>query len=462
MDERRFDKRIRELLDHHEEAVPERVWEKVNEGPPRRRRALAWWMTSLTLALLLAGFFYAGLQRNDPGPVTAVPAETTVPEEPAIPAALPRSVSGMPVSNPAAVGQSDPPAEPAQAATEPAGTAEPPAPVLATLLQVQQQPDTGPGEVATNVTDEPAVNATESEETASEPATEPVSASAGVGRENQALSGNATENEEPAPAEEKGSVPSMPKAPAAARHAPYSIEVIGSGEFPTKRLANAPGVTDDTYRLLRKESELHDRAYNLAVYLRTDLSDRFFVRLGVQYECIYEKLSVKLTDYFDSKVLVDTLLKGFVLDPFQPPQPYLLLDTVYDYQYNRFQHQKSNRYVMIHVPLLAGYRVQFEKFELYASGGLSLNIVTYSKGTILAPDSEYMLVLEDPGSTPFLSRTGFSAHVSMGLAYYVSPKVSFLFEPAYRYGLGNMTRSEYPLKQRYSAASVGLGLKMDF
>ncbi len=460
MDERRFDKRIRELLDHHEEAVPERIWEKVNEEPPRRKRAVAWWMTSLTLALLLAGFFYAGLQRNDPGPLTTGTAESTVPDEPTTPTALPQAISGMPVSNPAEGGQPQSPPEPTRTVMEPAGTAgaSDPAPVLATLLQVQQQPDAGPGETATSVAAEPSVKEAGPEEAAADPA----GTSAGVGPEEQAFSGIAPENEETGPAEEKGKGPSMPKAPVAARHAPYSIEVIGSGEFPTKFLADAPGITDGTYRLLRKESELHDRAYNFAVYLRTDLTDRFFVRLGVQYECIYEKLSVKLTDDFDSKVLVDTLLKGFVLDPFQPPQPYLLLDTVYDYQYNRFQHQKSNRYVMIHVPLMAGYRVEFEKFEVYASGGLSLNIVTYSKGTILAPDSEYMLVLEDPGSTPFLSRTGFSAHASVGLAYYVSPRVSFLFEPAYRYGLGNMTRSEYPLKQRYSAFSVGLGLKMDF
>jgi hypothetical protein len=135
---------------------------------------------------------------------------------------------------------------------------------------------------------------------------------------------------------------------------------------------------------------------------------------------------------------------------------------VFDSPSGRFQFPRSNRYVMVNIPLLVGFETSLKKFDVYGMAGLSLNVAVSARGNILAPNSDYLLVLENESSTPIKRRAGLSAHASAGMAYRMLPNMSFLVEPGWRIGLGSMTKGEYPLSQRYSAFSLGAGIKLDF
>lgn len=242
----------------------------------------------------------------------------------------------------------------------------------------------------------------------------------------------------------------------------YSMEFVGSPDVSFKHLQDNPDNTAGNYKKRREDSEQHDYAYSFNLFFRYDFSKKFFVRSGIQYARVYENLSLQYKERYIAGFLIDTLLKGYIIDPFQPPIPYFLVDTIYDYRYNEYQFAADNRYTYVNIPVIAGANFNFKKFDVYATAGITFNISASAKGNIIAPDSIYLLVIEDQAKTPFKTKTGLSFMTSVGVSYHLSDKIHFLFEPNFRTNLSSITKNEYPLRQKYSAVGFGIGMKYDF
>lgn len=242
----------------------------------------------------------------------------------------------------------------------------------------------------------------------------------------------------------------------------FSVELIASPSVSIKQLESQPGFAPGNYSNRREESEKFNYGYNAQVYLHCDISENFFIRTGLDFTRIYELLSVKIRERYIASITIDTLLRGFIIDPFLPPQPYFLFDTIYDYRYRDYQFEANNRYTYLNIPFTAGYRHSFQNFDIYATAGLALNIYSEANGRILAADSIYLLQFERPEENPFVSKTGLSFMSSAGLSYRISPRLSFLFEPSVRMNLGSITKKEYPLQQRYSTIAFGMGFKYEW
>jgi hypothetical protein len=116
------------------------------------------------------------------------------------------------------------------------------------------------------------------------------------------------------------------------------------------------------------------------------------------------------------------------------------------------------RYRFISFPLMAGIIFDQKKFSWYASGGLALNFSSAYQGKILAPDSAYLLSIEDVSVSPFNKLTGFTIQASAGIGYRVTQKIKILIEPNYFLQLPDFTRSNYRLSQRFSGYGIQTGI----
>jgi hypothetical protein len=450
MDDKRFDKRLKDLLDGHREDVPDGMWDRVAPAERKRRRAVAWWAYASLLVFLAGGLGYTGYRWSvrPTGETTAIlPQPATQP-----PAATP-SPEGASATEATAVEQPSPllsaenvPAATASGSGSGTGSAyadgQTGAQALVTTQLPVREPDRQPqGDVA------PTDGSAHSSSWVSLPMLHALLPDGGW----YAFT--------PWPRPETIQLPdpedTQPQPAVSPRG--LSIEFLIAPELPFKRLSGH----DAHYKNIREESELHYSAYSMSLYMHARF-ERFFLRAGIQYSRIYERLSVEITDGYISQVLVDTLLKGFILDPFQSTQPYALVDTTFSYTYNEFQHRDRNRYTFVNVPVAAGYTLASSKFDLYATAGLSLNLAHRAEGLIIAPDSVHLLMLDDKKTTPFRTQAGLSATASMGLAYRLYPKLTFLFEPSYRTHLMSITRDAHPLRQKYGVIGVNVGLRMDF
>ncbi|GEM_PF-4908980 len=472
MDNQSFDRNLREKAEQHHPPVPSDMWDRIMASRKKKKRALGWWKVAGIIFFLTAGGGYLGYKHlnenqtaekisekaaqpaaaddahklKDDGENDAIhPADemnnNEIENPSSAPEAIAKAESVKKISAPVKKSESiaaylNIPAEEnnVNTSTEPKG-------------QGKNQPENADENITPSETREAGIN---TEITEAEKVAEATPAAA-------AKEESEKDTEQQAAAEEekilKPGIKIIPE---------YSLEMIASPDVSFKYLDTRSGDQSRNYKTMREESEKHDYAYSFNLYFRADLTDHLFVRTGIQYVRIYERFSITITERYIADIIIDTLLKGMILDPFQPPQPYFLLDTIYDYKFHEFQFAADNRYQFVNIPVSIGLKTTLSSFDLYATAGVLFSIAASASGNIIAPDSLYLLTLQNQKDSPYRSKTGISGSVSLGVAYHLGTRISFLFEPSFRMNLKSITKEEYPLKQKYAAAGFGMGIKYDF
>ncbi len=239
----------------------------------------------------------------------------------------------------------------------------------------------------------------------------------------------------------------------------FSIEIYVSPEYANKQLSEKESQQPDYYLERRKESETSDNAFSTGLNIRYTFHEKYFVRAGIRYSQIKEKFYSKQTKYIETVTAIDSLLKGYIIDPFLPPVPYYEIDTTFAYMPVNYIQTAINRYTFIDIPVSAGIQIKLKRFDIYFSGGVEFNISMNASGKILAPDTIYLLDLASPNKTPVKNKSSMSIQSGFGFAYHISPQFDFMFEPNYRQQLETITKSDYPLNQKYSRIGIMAGVR---
>jgi hypothetical protein len=228
--------------------------------------------------------------------------------------------------------------------------------------------------------------------------------------------------------------------------------------FATKHLQSKYHLkNDDKYIRYRNESEMRNSAWSASLLMQLDLSKNFFIRTGLNMTSISERIGMRYLKALVNGVATDTIV-GTRNDFTDPAQ---LLSATEDQNFKLLEDYSlfdKARYRFISFPLMAGIIFDQKKFSWYASGGLALNFSSAYQGKILAPDSAYLLSIEDVSVSPFNKLTGFTIQASAGIGYRVTQKIKILIEPNYFLQLPDFTRSNYRLSQRFSGYGIQTGI----
>jgi hypothetical protein len=127
--------------------------------------------------------------------------------------------------------------------------------------------------------------------------------------------------------------------------------------------------------------------------------------------------------------------------------------------FNYEEYQSENHLRMIDVPIIAGWEFDYDNFGLTVNSGFIFNAYFAGKGMILNEDLE---VVDIQNEEVFKNNIGASIYLSAGLNYDVSRSTQLIFEPYYKRMLGQVTKKEYPLLQRYTFVGLQFGLRHKF
>ena len=118
-----------------------------------------------------------------------------------------------------------------------------------------------------------------------------------------------------------------------------------------------------------------------------------------------------------------------------------------------------NRYSGLDIPLLAGYRLYKNKFEIDANTGVVLNISSAYKGYISSVNNEPLNVHKE---NVYRNNTSLGYYGSIQFLYHPANRVSLFAEPYLKYQPHNIASSFQPFEERVQKAGVLLGARYRF
>lgn len=237
-----------------------------------------------------------------------------------------------------------------------------------------------------------------------------------------------------------------------------SLVITAGPMFASKHLTskyNLPG--DKKYIRYRNEAETPNSAWSASMLLQVDINQHFFIRTGVNYTSVSEKIGLRYVKAQVDGITTDTIVgtRNEITDPSQ------LLSVSEDEDFKLladYTLRDKAEYRFLSFPLVAGLCFDKSRFSFYASAGLALNFSSGYSGKILAPDSVYLFSIQDVSTSPFNALTGFTLVTAAGFGYRVTDKIKLLFEPSYFRQLPDLTKTEYRLSQRFSGYGIQAGL----
>ncbi len=206
-----------------------------------------------------------------------------------------------------------------------------------------------------------------------------------------------------------------------------------------------------SYARSREETESSVFSFSAAGRVSLVFPWGLSLRSGVQYTQISERFNYLNTNEQQT----------IITDIFGPNGEIIRTDT----SYLTFAHQyvTTNQFHLIDIPFMVGYEFHADNLTLAISGGPVFNLRLGKKGEFLSPDDlEPISFNEDqPNSYPaFRDQVGLGWQGNLGLYYEMGNRVDLLFEPYFRLYPQSFSLPDYPVRQRYFMAGIGIGLRV--
>lgn len=122
----------------------------------------------------------------------------------------------------------------------------------------------------------------------------------------------------------------------------------------------------------------------------------------------------------------------------------------------------NNQIRQLEVPILLGLRIPGRSINVALNAGPLVNLTTGVQGSFLQPDSAEPLSLADDGQ--YRNNVGIGFLTSLSTTYVIGKKQPFvlLVEPFFKAYPGSFTRKDAPLKEKYWAVGLQLGVRKGF
>ncbi len=139
-------------------------------------------------------------------------------------------------------------------------------------------------------------------------------------------------------------------------------------------------------------------------------------------------------------------------------------DTTGSYTETGTQYQRNtNKRRTIDVPLLAGYEMGNGKIHANVYAGAVVNIHSSQSGFVVDPAGNAVNISGKNNTSVYSYRTntGVSFTAGVSLYYKLNEQLQVVAEPYIRYALSPVTKSDITFKEKYHAAGIRMGVRMD-
>ena len=216
--------------------------------------------------------------------------------------------------------------------------------------------------------------------------------------------------------------------------------------------------TDENYALYadsRRATELPRYTYGAALQLSAVYNNTWALRSGVHYSEIRERFAYTIENE------VRTIITNIY------GQNGTIIGTDTTIENNARQVVANNRYRTLNIPIIVGYEKNFNRFSLAINGGASINILFEPNGEFLSPEDNRPVTFSndtraEAAYPAFREGLGLSFYGSVGVQYYLSPRLQLLVEPHVNAFTRSFTREDFMTDQRYLTAGVFVGLRHQF
>ncbi len=211
-----------------------------------------------------------------------------------------------------------------------------------------------------------------------------------------------------------------------------------------KSLRAAPD--DRPYLNQRLNTESQDWSFNAGVRASLVFNRHFLLRTGLHYDQAVETFEFIDPNFVKYNIVVS------VSNGMQK------IDTI-SIEYGANYLKTYNRLGWLDVPLQLGIELRRGHGGISINSGVSLNILFWKRGAVLAPDGNAAYFTPGSGTYDlYQKRVGLSALGSIQWFYHLSPRLRVFAEPYYRQILRSVSLPSHPVTQEYGIGGVRLGL----
>ena len=222
----------------------------------------------------------------------------------------------------------------------------------------------------------------------------------------------------------------------------FYTDLLVSLDIPNRTLTDNT-IADNAQELIEARNTTETLGLSSSAGMRFTATHRngFAFRTGLIYSQINENFS-KLDGYKVEYTVVDG-------------------DTL-DVQYNPIYVHRNNRYKMLDIPLLVGFEIDTEKYNLGINAGTYLNLLFDQSGLAYELRNGELEIQDLATTNAFRNQLGLSFYGSLNVNYKLTPALHILFEPYGRYFNNSFTTTDYPVRQEYFTAGLITGLRFKF
>ncbi|HRQ30542.1 MAG TPA: hypothetical protein PLU49_10745 [Saprospiraceae bacterium] len=241
----------------------------------------------------------------------------------------------------------------------------------------------------------------------------------------------------------------------------YFFAELNAGiDFPFQKLGIQHFASENQHYLTeRAGTEFGSVSYNVNLLAGYMHPTGLLAKTGIQYAQLNEKF------YFVKQNMIKIQTQITIDTMFNEDGSYKIhRDTTTIEVMGEEKLTTNNRFSMVDVPVIMGYRYAGSNFGLEFNAGLIFNILNYSSGRIFDESIEPTYYGADGNGyfSPFKTRVGLSLYAGVRYMTGFYGSTQFYIEPNLRYYFNSFSNSDYPLSQKYLVMGISSGMKYFF
>lgn len=233
----------------------------------------------------------------------------------------------------------------------------------------------------------------------------------------------------------------------------FALEIQAGASLSNRTLSLTNPALDTLFRL-RSQLENSLDALHGSIMLQAHHPSGFYIGAGGAYTQIAEKYENNETA--TSTIQQEGIIKYTVTLNGDTIPMSGVIDVV---QETTFEKRYYNKYQMIDIPVVFGYKYNFGEWSTDFSVGVFTNIILNTSGRIPQTPTED-LNLDNNGDQVFKSRVGHSWQFSAGFSRNITDNFAIRFNPNLRYYPKSLTKATYGIDQKYLLFGVNVGAVM--
>lgn len=236
----------------------------------------------------------------------------------------------------------------------------------------------------------------------------------------------------------------------------WYVEVYGSPDFTFK---SVKGSTASAAYLKRKDSAESMRGgFTMGARITKNMGENLLLKAGLQFSQINERLNLRSENEVKTitVVTIRTITDNngnttTVTDTSRITQVGYGIQTAYNY------------YRSIELPVMVGYEWGNETLKTSVNAGLIASLSSWYEGSTFTPGNQLISVKGDNGNSGvYKTSLGMSLYGSIAFIKPVTERMDVFAEPYLRYNLSNLGTNNLGFSQKFGAVGLSLGIRYRF